>query len=134
MLYYLVLQNTTDLSIVVKKYEDSVYGGRFIIFKDINLSDLQIGEYDYYLIANPEDWDITLSVNDIEISYLTEPTLVILANKRKILADKDFILCINGKEEHPICPVDKGLLRYGDYKEEKMEYNKDTTFKSYIAK
>lgn len=135
MLYYLVLQNTTDLTIKVKKLNDEVYGGRFIKFRDVDFSDLTVGEYDYYLLANPEDWDIEFYANDFTLSSLIEPTILILANKRKIMANKDFILAINGKIEHPICPVNSGLLRYGNYEPEKKSYNKEgAIYKQYERK
>ena len=105
MAYSLILLNNTTKKTKLYIYSPDLEDSRlYYHFQGLDTSDLDEGEYTYYLVENEE----------------TDPIEVYPNNVRKST--------MNGK---PIQIVAVGIIRIGNYTRPSTEYNPSSTYKQY---
>lgn len=130
MNYSLVLQHTVTKQIYVYNLENQNYAENIYYKFDITLSDdMPDGEYQYILFSNPNKLEVIVDVNNPMQSELYGNP-VILVTYENTLTNGTQIL-VAGK---PIPILGTGLIRIGDYENNKYQYDKPNTYVSYERK
>lgn len=106
MNYSILLRNNTTKETSVFNKTDQENSRLYYHFKNVDTSNLDEGEYTYYIILNPESETITIYPNNIEKSTINGETIVIVAT---------------------------GLVRVGNYdsRNNNTEYNYGQKYKQY---
>ena len=130
MNYTLLMQNTTTKEVYVYNLENQNYAENIYYKFDITLSDdMPDGEYQYILFSNPNKLEVIVDVNNPFRSELYGNP-VILVTYNNTLTNGTQIL-VAGK---PIPILGTGLIRIGDYENNKYQYDKSNTYVSYERK
>lgn len=127
----IIFQNTTSKEIFSYNIEDNTPDGIYYEF-DIELKDMQDGEYEYLLIENPDRLKVVSNYNNVYKSDIANP--VVIVNNALPLTAEDKILVWSMGEVCPIEILAFGLCRIGNYKTSKTEYNKQTKYLVYDRK
>lgn len=130
MNYSILMQNTITKEVYVYNLENQNYAENIYYKFDITLSDdMPDGEYQYILFSNPNKLEVIVDVNNPMQSELYGNP-VILVTYNNTLTNGTQIL-VAGK---PIPILGTGLIRIGDYENNKYQYDKSNTYVSYERK
>lgn len=130
MNYSILMQNTITKEVYVYNLENQNYAENIYYKFDITLSDdMPDGEYQYILFSNPNKLEVIVDVNNPFRSELYGNP-VILVTYNNTLTNGTQIL-VAGK---PIPILGTGLIRIGDYENNKYQYDKSNTYVSYERK
>ena len=127
----IIFQNTTSKEIFSYNIEDNTPDGIYYEF-EIELKDMQDGEYEYLLIENPDKLMVVSNFNNVFTSELSDP-VILMDTSLPLTAEKKILVWSMG-EIFPIEVLAFGLCRVGDYKTSKTEYNKQTKYLVYDRK
>ena len=127
----IIFQSTTSKEIYSYNIEDNTPDGIYYEF-DIELKDMQDGEYEYLLIENPDRLKVVSNFNNAFKSEIADP--VVLMDTLLPLTARDKILILDMGTVTPIEVLAFGLCRIGDYKTSKTEYNKQNKYLVYDRK
>lgn len=128
MNYSLVLQHTVTKQIYIYNLNNQNYSENIYYKFDITLDDnTPDGEYQYVLFYNPNKWEIVIDPNNI---YQDQYNNYILVTYDNILTTNTKIL-IAGK---PIPILSTGLIRVGDYENQRYQYDRQNQYISYERK
>lgn len=128
MNYSLVLQHTVTKQIYIYNLNNQNYSENIYYKFDITLDDnTPDGEYQYVLFYNPNKWEIVIDPNNI---YQDQYNNYILVTYDNILTTNTKIL-IAGK---PIPILSTGLIRIGDYENQRYQYDRQNQYISYERK
>lgn len=128
MNYSLVLQNTVTKQIYIYNLNNQNYSENIYYKFDITLDDnTPDGEYQYVLFYNPNKWEIVIDPNNI---YQDQYNGYVLVTYDNILTTNTKIL-IAGK---PIPILSTGLIRVGDYENQRYQYDRQNQYISYERK
>lgn len=123
MNYTLILQN--NITKEISQYNLLDLNPSSVYFKfEIELKDQIDGEYEYILFPNEEMLPVSVNKNNIfdnDFIYRT-----ILVTYGETLTTDTQILSVDDELEIEITSF--GLLRIGDYKTDKMKYNKPSNY------
>lgn len=130
MNYTLLMQNTTTKEVYTFDLENQNYAENIYYKFDITLSDdMPDGEYQYILFSNPNKLEVIVDVNNPMQSELYGNP-VILVTYENTLTNGTQIL-VAGK---PIPVLSSGLIRVGDYQNNKYQYDKQNKYTAYERK
>lgn len=130
MNYTLLMQNTTTKEVYTFDLENQNYSENIYYKFDITLQEgMRDGEYQYILFSNPNKLEVIVDVNNPMQSELYGNP-VILVTYNNTLTNGTQIL-VAGK---PIPILGTGLIRIGDYENNKYQYDKSNTYVSYERK
>lgn len=128
MNYSLVLQHTVTKQIYIYNLNNQNYSENIYYKFDITLDDnTPDGEYQYVLFYNPNKWEIVIDPNNI---YQDQYNSYVLVTYDNILTTNTKIL-IAGK---PIPILSTGLIRVGDYENQRCQYDRQNQYISYERK
>ena len=128
MNYSLVLQHTVTKQIYIYNLNNQNYSENIYYKFDITLDDdTPDGEYQYVLFYNPNKWEIVIDTNNI---YQDQYNSYVLVTYDNILTTNTKIL-IAGK---PIPILSTGLIRIGDYENQRYQYDRQNQYISYERK
>lgn len=128
MNYSLVLQHTVTKQIYIYNLNNQNYSENIYYKFDITLDDnTPDGEYQYVLFYNPNKWEIVIDPNNI---YQDQYNSYVLVTYDNILTTNTKIL-IAGK---PIPVLSTGLIRIGDYENQRYQYDRQNQYISYERK
>lgn len=128
MNYSLVLQHTVTKQIYIYNLNNQNYSENIYYKFDITLDDdTPDGEYQYVLFYNPNKWEIVIDPNNI---YQDQYNSYVLVTYDNILTTNTKIL-IAGK---PIPILSTGLIRIGDYENQRYQYDRQNQYISYERK
>lgn len=128
MNYSLVLQHTVTKQIYIYNLNNQNYSENIYYKFDITLDDnTPDGEYQYVLFYNPNKWEIVIDPNNI---YQDQYNSYVLVTYDNILTTNTKIL-IAGK---PIPVLSTGLIRVGDYENQRYQYDRQNQYISYERK
>lgn len=128
MNYSLVLQHTVTKQIYIYNLNNQNYSENIYYKFDITLDDnTPDGEYQYVLFYNPNKWEIVIDPNNI---YQDQYNSYVLVTYDNILTTNTKIL-IAGK---PIPILSTGLIRVGDYENQRYQYDRQNQYISYERK
>lgn len=128
MNYSLVLQHTVTKQIYIYNLNNQNYSENIYYKFDITLDDdTPDGEYQYVLFYNPNKWEIVIDPNNI---YQYQYNSYVLVTYDNILTTNTKIL-IAGK---PIPVLSTGLIRVGDYENQRYQYDRQNQYISYERK
>lgn len=128
MNYSLVLQHTVTKQIYIYNLNNQNYSENIYYKFDITLDDnTPDGEYQYVLFYNPNKWEIVIDPNNI---YRDQYNSYVLVTYDNILTTNTKIL-IAGK---PIPILSTGLIRVGDYENQRYQYDRQNQYISYERK
>lgn len=128
MNYSLVLQHTVTKQIYIYNLNNQNYSENIYYKFDITLDDnTPDGEYQYVLFYNPNKWEIVIDPNNI---YQDQYNSYVLVTYDNTLTTNTKIL-IAGK---PIPILSTGLIRIGDYENQRYQYDRQNQYISYERK
>lgn len=128
MNYSLVLQHTVTKQIYIYNLNNQNYSENIYYKFDITLDDdTPDGEYQYVLFYNPNKCEIVIDPNNI---YQDQYNSYVLVTYDNILTTNTKIL-IAGK---PIPILSTGLIRVGDYENQRYQYDRQNQYISYERK
>lgn len=128
MNYSLVLQHTVTKQIYIYNLNNQNCSENIYYKFDITLDDnTPDGEYQYVLFYNPNKWEIVIDPNNI---YQDQYNSYVLVTYDNILTTNTKIL-IAGK---PIPILSTGLIRIGDYENQRYQYDRQNQYISYERK
>lgn len=130
--YLLLIQSTVRKTIYVRYVEDCQSSRFYYHFPDVDLKELEPGEYRYLLFEAPEDdARLVLLQNDPRRFTVTDNKYILVADNKILTAD-DVVLAYTGEDyQTPLCCVATGLMKIGDYTNNKKQWDKPQSFKQY---
>lgn len=131
-MYSIILQNTVTKEIRSYNLTDNTPNSVYYEF-EIELQDTTDGEYEYLLIENPDSLKIVSNFNNVFDIELADPVIMVDLNGGTLIAGAKIMISEMG-ETYPINVLNYGLLRIGDYKTPKTEYNKMSHYTYYERK
>lgn len=126
MNYSLIIQHSVTKQVYTYDLEDNGSGiyYRFAITLD---GDMPEGEYQYFLIENPHKYEVITDINNIKNIDLGNKILVTYNNT----LTTDTRILSAGKQ---IVWLSSGLLRIGDYENNRYEFDKPSKYMMYERK
>lgn len=130
--YLLIIQNTTTKQIYIRFVEDCEDSRFYYHFPEVDLKELETGEHRYLLFEAPEeDARMVLLQNDPRRFTVTDNKYVLVADNKILTAD-DVVLVYTGADyQTQLCCVATGLMKIGDYTNNKKQWDKPQSFKQY---
>lgn len=127
MNFSFIIQNTITKEFYLFNLENKNYTENIYYKFDITLPDnIPDGEYQYILFNNPNKFDVIVDINNTSQSeFCGDP--VILVTYENTLATGTQIL-VSGKQ---IPVLSSGLIKIGDYHNNKYQYDKQNKYVSY---
>lgn len=123
--YSIVLQNTLTKNISVLQTVEDVGNKYNYIFEGVIPSGLEDGEYYMVLLENPDNLPIITNPNNPQKVVGETIEYIYLTNAGDFITNAGFHLVIQGEErvEKELKPVCTELMRIGEYKSPKTQYN-----------
>ena len=130
MNYSILMQNTITKEVYVYNLENQNYAENIYYKFDITLSDdMPDGEYQYILFSNPNKLEVIVDVNNPFRSELYGNPVILVTYENTLTTGTQILVA--GK---PIPILGTGLIRIGDYENNKYQYDKSNTYVSYERK
>jgi hypothetical protein len=131
--YSIVLQHTLTKNISVFQTVEDVGNKYNYIFEDVHTSGLEDGEYYMVLLENPDNLPIITNPNNPQKVVGETIEYIYLTNAGDFITNAGFYLVIQGKErvEKELKPVCTELMRIGEYKSPKTQYNSTKQYIQY---
>lgn len=123
MKYSLIISNTTSKEAYYYHLGEPIESSLYFKF-NISVGDIPDAEYEFILIENPDQLDIVINNNNpfkskyIQVSY------------NDSLSSGDAFL-VTETDKDRIVFIESGLMRVGDYKEKRLQYDKQTKYTVY---
>lgn len=130
--YSIVVQNT--LTKEMHTYTSNVDIGNALYHKfNVDLTQLEDGEYYMVLLENPDNLPIITNPNNPQKVVGETIEYIYLTNAGDFITNAGFYLVIQGKErvEKELKPVCTELMRIGEYKSPKTQYNSTKQYIQY---
>jgi hypothetical protein len=130
MNYTLLMQNTTTKEVYIFNLENQNYAENIYYKFDITLSDdMPDGEYQYILFSNPNKLEVIVDVNNPMQSELYGNPVILVTYENTLTTGTQILVA--GK---PIPVLSSGLIRVGDYQNNKYQYDKQNKYTAYERK
>lgn len=130
MNYTLLMQNTTTKEVYTFDLENQNYSENIYYKFDITLQEgMRDGEYQYILFTNPNKFQVIVDVNNPMQSELYGNPVILVTYENTLTTGTQILVA--GK---PIPVLSSGLIRIGDYENNKYQYDKSNTYVSYERK
>lgn len=128
----IILQNTVTKEIYSYNLTDNTPNSIYYEF-EIELGNMNDGEYEYILIENPNRLKVVSNFNNVFKSELADPFILVDLSGGSLTTGAKIMISEMG-ETYPIDVLSYGLLRIGDYKTPKTEYNNTSHYTYYERK
>lgn len=130
MNYTLLMQNTITKEVYLFDLENQNYAENIYYKFDITLSDdMSDGEYQYILFSNPNKLEVIVDVNNPMQSELYGNPVILVTYENTLTTGTQILVA--GK---PIPVLSSGLIRIGDYQNNKYQYDKQNKYTAYERK
>lgn len=131
--YSIVLQHTLTKNISVLQTVEDVGNKYNYIFEGVIPSSLEDGEYYMVLLENPQNVEVITNPNNPKKASGETIEYIYLTNASDFITNAGFYLVIQGKEkvEKEMLPVCTELMRIGEYKSPKTQYNSTKQYIQY---
>lgn len=130
MNYTLLMQNTITKEVYLFDLENQNYAENIYYKFDITLSDdMSDGEYQYILFSNPNKLEVIVDVNNPMQSELYGNPVILVTYENTLTTGTQILVA--GK---PIPVLSSGLIRVGDYQNNKYQYDKQNKYTAYERK
>lgn len=130
MNYSILMQNTITKEVYVYNLENQNYAENIYYKFDITLSDDMLdGEYQYILFSNPNKLEVIVDVNNPMQSELYGNPVILVTYENTLTTGTQILVA--GK---PIPVLSSGLIRVGDYQNNKYQYDKQNKYTAYERK
>lgn len=152
--YTILLQNTVTKEIYQYTVKPKKSTNKLFYTFEIDIQNLVVGEYYVLIISNPLELVLEVEYNNVNAIEEDNRVKEILKNNKDILTNDKFILCnevgktmvflmnkgaiitngdvlIGNTQNTYIKVITKDLLKFGEYKQENKQYNKQTKFITY---
>lgn len=130
MNYSILMQNTITKEVYVYNLENQNYSENIYYKFDITLSDdMPDGEYQYILFSNPNKLEVIVDVNNPMQSELYGNPVILVTYENTLTTGTQILVA--GK---PIPILGTGLIRIGDYQNNKYQYDKQNKYTAYERK
>lgn len=130
MNYSILMQNTITKEVYVYNLENQNYAENIYYKFDITLSDdMPDGEYQYILFSNPNKLEVIVDVNNPMQSELYGNPVILVTYENTLTTGTQILVA--GK---PIPILGTGLIRIGDYQNNKYQYDKQNKYMAYERK
>ncbi len=130
MNYTLLMQNTITKEVYTFDLENQNYSENIYYKFDITLSDdMPDGEYQYILFSNPNKLEVIVDVNNPMQSELYGNPVILVTYENTLTTGTQILVA--GK---PIPILGTGLIRIGDYQNNKYQYDKQNKYMAYERK
>ena len=130
MNYSILMQNTITKEVYVYNLENQNYAENIYYKFDITLSDdMSDGEYQYILFSNPNKLEVIVDVNNPMQSELYGNPVILVTYENTLTTGTQILVA--GK---PIPVLSSGLIRVGDYQNNKYQYDKQNKYTAYERK
>lgn len=130
MNYSILMQNTITKEVYVYNLENQNYAENIYYKFDITLSDdMPDGEYQYILFSNPNKLEVIVDVNNPMQSELYGNPVILVTYENTLTIGTQILVA--GK---PIPVLSSGLIRVGDYQNNKYQYDKQNKYMAYERK
>lgn len=130
MNYSLVLQHTVTKQIYIYNLNNQNYSENIYYKFDITLDDnTPDGEYQYVLFYNPNKLEVIVDVNNPMQSELYGNPVILVTYENTLTTGTQILVA--GK---PIPVLSSGLIRVGDYQNNKYQYDKQNKYMAYERK
>lgn len=127
MNYSILMQNTITKEVYVYNLENQNYAENIYYKFDITLSDdMPDGEYQYILFSNPNKLEVIVDVNNPMQSELYGNPVILVTYENTLTTGTQILVA--GK---PIHILSSGLIRVGDYQNNKYQYDKQNKYTAY---
>lgn len=123
--YSIIFQNTLTKNIEIYLELEDTGNKMFYTFENIGFNSMDDGEYYMVLLENPENLPIITNPNNPQKVVGEAIEYIYLTNAGDFITNAGFYLVIQGKErvEKELKPVCTELMRIGEYKSPKTQYN-----------
>ena len=128
----ILLQHTLTKQITVLQTVEDV-GNKFnFIFENLDFSNYDDGEYYMVLLENPQNVEINTNLNNPKKASGQVTTYIYVTLNGDYISNADFFI-VNGstKVEKELIPVCTELMRIGEYKSPKTQYNSTKQYIQY---
>ena len=128
----ILLQHTLTKQITVLQTVEDV-GNKFnFIFENLDFSNYDDGEYYMVLLENPQNVEINTNLNNPKKASGQVTTYIYVTLNGDYISNADFFI-VNGstKVEKELKPVCTELMRIGEYKSPKTQYNSTKQYIQY---
>lgn len=125
--FSIVMQNT--ISKDIKTFTTQDFGNPLYMKFNLNLSNLEDGEYYVLVFENPDGLPFDVSTNNPKEATFAH--IRYIANKDMLIMNGDFYLAISGKSDEKIDYIQTELLRIGEYKTPTTQYKAEQKYKTY---
>lgn len=123
--FSIALQNTITKDITIFTTVD--VGNELYMKFNLNLSNLELGEYYVLVFENPDNVPFYTSPNNpTEVTYFKY-----VANDDKVIMNGEFYVVMEAEVETQITYIQSEILRIGDYKSPTQQYKTEMKYKTY---
>jgi len=129
MNYSLVLQHTVTKQIYIYNLNNQNYSENIYYKFDITLEDMDDGEYQYILFENPNKYDIIIDTNNIYRSELYGNPVILITYSNTLTNGTEILVAGT-----PISILSSGLMRVGNYDNNKYQYDYQSKYTAYERK
>lgn len=129
MNYTMLIQHTTSKNVYLYNLENSNYAQNIYFKFDINVGDVEEGEYQYIIFENPHKYDVFIDYNNARRSELNGNPVILVTFENTLTNGTEILVA--GKRIK--CQA-SGLMRIGDYENDKYQYDKQTKYQVYERK
>lgn len=128
-MYTIILQNSVTKEIFSYNLDDSTPNSIYYEF-EIELQDMNDGEYEYLLIENPDKLKVISDFNNAFKSEIGDPVVLVDLSSGTLTVGAQIMIAEMG-QTFPINVLAFGLMRIGDYKSSKVTYNQQNKYVTY---
>lgn len=129
MNYSLILQHTVTKEVYTYNLENKNYSENIYYKFDITLEDMDDGEYQYILFENPNKYDIIIDTNNIYRSELYGNPVILVTYSNTLTNGTEILVAGT-----PISILSSGLMRVGNYDNNKYQYDYQSKYTAYERK
>lgn len=129
MKYALAIQHTTSKQCYAYILDESPNSNKLYYKFNIEVGDIPDGEYQYILIENPGEYQVVFNNNRVNQASVQD--VYILVSYNDILTQGTKILVVGKGDLMTPTIVASGLMRVGDYTEDRTVYNKKQEYICY---
>lgn len=132
MKYSLIISNTTTKEAYYYHLGEPSESSLYYKF-NVSVGEIPDGEYEWILIENPNEFEIKVNYNH-PFKSRVKTTPIILVTYTDTLTNGEAVLVLGEGGEERLRFIESGLMRVGDYKEKRLQYDKQTKYTAYDRK